>query len=146
MTGLVSPKKAMRVIDGYLLSPRHFATRWLVPYNSRSELEPERVGFRNQRLWRGPCIWISMNWIAARAAARVGRPDVARYITLRTAQLIGRTGFREFYDPRTGEGGGTTGFTWPALVLDMIDAYGLEPCEVPRPTLPPQEILPNLTS
>jgi len=133
MTGLVSPEKAMRVIDGHLLSPRHFATHWLVPYNSQSELEAERMGFRNQRLWRGPCIWISMNWIAARAAARAGRADVARYITLRTAQLIDRTGFREFYDPGTGEGGGATGFTWPALVLDMIETYGLEPCEVPRP-------------
>ena len=87
----------------------------------------------NQRLWRGPCIWISMNWIAARAAARVGRTDVARYITLRTAQLVDRTGFREFYNPHTGEGGGATGFTWPALVLDMIETYGLEPCKVPGP-------------
>ena len=35
-------------------------------------------------------------------------------------------GFYEFYDPATGQGGGAPGFTWPGLVLDMIDRHGLE--------------------
>jgi hypothetical protein len=39
--------------------------------------------------------------------------------------MVDREGFREFYDSRTGTGAGAHGFTWPALVLDMIDRYGL---------------------
>jgi hypothetical protein len=34
-------------------------------------------------------------------------------------------GFHEFYDPETGKGNGAGMFTWPALVLDMIEGYGI---------------------
>lgn len=124
MTGLVSPDKAARVVDGFLASERHFAAPWPVAFNSREEIARDGVPFQPQALWRGPCVWISMNWIAARAAARAGRADVAEHITERTAELVDRSGFREYYDPETGRGAGARGFTWPALVLDMLETHG----------------------
>jgi len=76
-------------------------------------------------LWRGSCIWINMNWMVARSARVYGRQDIAREITRRTALMIDRHGFREYYRPRTGKGVGAMNFTWPALVLPMIEEHGL---------------------
>jgi hypothetical protein len=66
------------------------------------------------------------NWMAARAAAKYGRPDAAKKITQNTAIMVAASGFREYYNPENGKGQGAKNFTWPALVLDMIDEYGLE--------------------
>ena len=124
ITGLVSEDKAGRVLDENLLSPAHFYGPWLVPFNSISELE-ENIPMENTLLWRGHCIWANMNWMAARAADNYGRPDVAREITRSTASMVARSGFFEFYHTRTGKGGGAPLFTWPALVIDMIERYGI---------------------
>ncbi len=125
MTGLVSENKAERVIADYLTSPRHFWTPWLVPFNSVSEMSKDPPGPLRGELWRGSCIWINMNWMAARAARILGREDIAREITRRTALMIDRHGFREYYRPQTGAGRGAKTFTWPALVLHMISEHGL---------------------
>jgi len=125
MTGLVSEDKARRIIEEYLLSPQQFWAPWLVPFNSVSEMRKDPPGLYRAQLWRGSCIWINMNWMTARAAKTVGRDDLAREITRRTALMIDRSGFREFYRPRTGKGTGAASFTWPALVLPMIEEYGL---------------------
>ncbi|MHC1592127.1 MAG: MGH1-like glycoside hydrolase domain-containing protein, partial [Candidatus Helarchaeales archaeon] len=95
---------------------------FVVPFNSRSELE-KRIPFNSPMLWRGPCIWININWIAARAAAKYGRKDISKQITERTVELLMKSDFREFYHPEKGIGGGAKSFTWPALVLDMINNY-----------------------
>jgi len=126
LTGMVSQKKAQRVIDNYLLSPEQFWGPWLVPFNSIKEMKAENTMFVRTQLWRGPCIWINMNWMAARVAAKYGRLDVAKKITKNTAAMISDSGFREYYNPDTGKGQGATIFTWPALALDMIDEYGLQ--------------------
>ncbi len=36
-------------------------------------------------------------------------------------ELITKSGFREYYDPLSGEGYGAKNFTWPGLILDMMD-------------------------
>lgn len=125
MTGLVSEDKARRVIDDWLTSERHFRARWLVPFNSVSEMRRDPATMHRTHLWRGSCIWINMNWMTARAARICGRDDLAKEITRRTALMIRDHGFREYYRPRTGKGVGARSFTWPALVLPMIDEYGL---------------------
>jgi hypothetical protein len=125
ITGRIAKDKAERVINEHLLSPADFSGEWMVPFNSASEIEPERIPFENIMLWRGHCIWMNMNYLTALAASRCGRPELARAVTRATARLILRQGFREFYDSRTGQGGGAGGFTWPALVLDMMDKYGI---------------------
>jgi hypothetical protein len=123
LSGLVSFDRAERVIDGYINSTGHFACDYGVRFNSAKE--EDLKWFRDSMLWRGPCIWISMNWAAAEAAAIYGRNDIASLITTKTARLITENGFYEFYDPETGRGKGAGMFTWPALVLDMIERHGI---------------------
>jgi len=124
LTGLVSEDKAHRVLEGALKSAGHFLGPWLVPFNSISELAGERIALEEFMLWRGHCIWMNMNWMAARSAEAYGDRAHARAIMQSSLELIAASGFREFYDPRTGAGGGAGGFTWPALALDMIERYG----------------------
>jgi len=125
ITGLVDEEKAGRLIEENLLSPRHFLADWLVPFNSVSELADEKVPLEEMMLWRGHCIWVNMNWMAARAASLYKRPELARRITRSTAVMVASEGFREFYHPGDGHGMGASGFTWPGLVLDMMEEHGL---------------------
>ena len=125
MTGLVSKSKADRVISEWLVSPRHFGAKWLVPFNSLAEMRRDPPTPHRAHLWRGSCIWINMNWMTARAAKACGREDISREITKKSATMILNHGFREYYRPRTGKGVGARSFTWPALVIPMIDEYGL---------------------
>jgi len=125
LSGMISQDKAQRVIDNYLLAPEQFWGPWLVPFNSIKEMNGENTMFVRTQLWRGPCIWINMNWMAAKVAAKYGRLEVARKITKSTAAMITNNGFREYYNPDNGKGQGAINFTWPALALDMIDEYGL---------------------
>lgn len=121
MTGLVSVDKAERVLKEYLDSEENFKSTAGISFNSHSEMDLK--GFENILLWRGPCQWVNMNWMAAGAAAAYGRDDIARDITEKTLRLIEGEGFREFYHPETGEGCGADGFLWPALILDMMKFY-----------------------
>jgi hypothetical protein len=122
LSGLISKDRAERVISGYINSTDHFACDYGVQFNSAKEQDLK--WFKDSMLWRGPCIWISMNWAAAEAASIYGRADVASAITAKTAGLIAKNGYHEFYDPETGQGKGAGTFTWPALVLDMIERHG----------------------
>jgi hypothetical protein len=125
LTGLIDPAKARRLFDEDLLNPRRFNTPYVVPFNSEEELNREFNPIFQANLWRGRCVWVNMSWMAARAASLYGRNDMARDITRRNARMIGRAGFREWYHPRSGRGKGAKGFTWPALILDMIDEHGM---------------------
>ena len=123
LSGLVDPDKANNVLENYLLSEKHFYGPYVVAFNSRSELE-KRIGFKYMpMLWRGPCIWININWIAAKAADKYGRRDIAKRITKKTIELLEKSDFREYYHPEKGIGGGAKNFTWATLVLDMIKDY-----------------------
>jgi len=123
LSGLVPRERAERVMNEYINSTGHFACDHGVRFNSAKE--EDLRWFRDSMLWRGPCIWISMNWAAAEAASIYGRKDIASLITAKTARLITGNGFHEFYDPETGRGKGADMFTWPALILDMIDRHGI---------------------
>ncbi len=123
ISGLVSPQKAARVLDEYVASAGHFATPWGISFNSLAEEDLHR--FEGQLLWRGPCMWMSMNWLAAEAASVSGHLELAAEITGRSARLIEKSGFREYYDPHTGAGGGARDFTWPGLIVDMLERHGL---------------------
>ena len=125
LTGMVEKRKADRMFDEYLLNPKRFNTRYVVPFNSAEELVREINPLFKSALWRGACIWSNMSWMTARAAALYGRDDVARDLTSRNAEMVARAGFREYYHPRDGRGMGAPGFTWPAVVIDMIDEHGI---------------------
>ncbi len=125
ITGLVDDNKARALIERNLSSPEHFFTTWPVAFNSAAEVSKESIPFEEIMLWRGWCAWVNMSWMAARAARRHGRDDLARLITRKTAVMVAEHGFFEFYDPRNGEGLGAPNFTWPALVVDMIEEHGV---------------------
>ena len=122
LTGLVEKDKAISVLENYLDSDEHFKSPYGVSFNSRSELE-EGISFDTDFLWRGPCIWMNINWIAAKAADIFERRDISKEITKKTVKLLEKSGFREFYHPETGIGGGAKNFTWGTVVLDMIRDY-----------------------
>jgi glycogen debranching enzyme len=122
LSGIAPDERAREILDRYVASSSHFACSHGVQFNSESEADLK--WFRDSMLWRGPCIWISMNWAAAEAASIYGRKDVAGEITDKTAKLIAENGFHEYYDPCTGRGKGAFMFTWPALVLDMLERHG----------------------
>jgi hypothetical protein len=122
LSGLIDSDKAHSVLDNYLLSKKHFNSPYPVAFNSRSELE-ENVRFNTPYLWRGPCNWMNINWIAAKAADIYGRRDIARDLTKKSVKLLERSDFREYYNPETGIGGGARNFTWGTLLMDMIEEY-----------------------
>ena len=74
-------------------------------------------------MWRVPCIWMNINWIAAKSASIYGRADIAKDITKKTVNLLKKSDFREFYHLETVQGGGAKNFTWGTVVLDMINDY-----------------------
>jgi len=122
ISGLVDSDKANMIFENYLLSEDHFNGPFSVSFNSRSELEPH-IRFDSVYLWRGPCVWINVNWIVAKAADVYGRRDIAKEITKKSVKLLEKSGYREFYNPMTGIGGGANGYTWSTVVLDMIHDY-----------------------
>jgi len=124
LTGLVSEEKAQRLINENLLAKKHFYGERLVPFNSKSELEGETIPLEDVMIWRGHCIWTNMSWMAARLAENYGHKSYPREVARSTARFIKNEGFHEFYDFRTGQGKGAPNFTWPALVVDLMEKYG----------------------
>ena len=124
MTGLVSQEKAWRIIEGALLNMERFSGPVPVPFNAICQTGETSFG-EDRLLWRGPCVWAATNWIVARAVAAYGWTDLARHITRTTAEMVAAQGFWEYYNSETAAGKGAPRFTWPALVLNMIDSYGL---------------------
>ncbi|MHA1112165.1 MAG: amylo-alpha-1,6-glucosidase [Promethearchaeota archaeon] len=122
LSGLVDTDKANSILENFLQSEEHFNSPYGVAFNSRSELE-EGITFDTDFLWRGPCIWMNINWIAAKAADMYRRRDIAKEITKKTVKLLKKSDFREFYHPEIGIGGGAKNFTWGTVVLDMIKDY-----------------------
>lgn len=113
--GLAARTMASHLSDG--------APFWGEAGISFNPVSKQPVSFEGM-LWRGDVAsgathyWAHMAFMAAadRAAAARAREQLEG--------LIRSTGFREFYDANSGAGvgaGATAGFTWPALVLDMIE-------------------------
>lgn len=87
------------------------------PLNGRS-IDPDGL------VWRGDVVWGATQYWAYLVLSRNGRSSQAQTARAQMAALINTSGFREYYSANTGEGygaGARGGFTWPALVLDMID-------------------------
>ncbi len=121
LSGLIEKDKAISALENYLNSEKHFNSPWGVAFNSRYEIAQEKnTTFETNFLWRGPCIWMNINWIAAKSASLYGRDDLAKEITKKTMKLLEKSGFREFYHPETGIGGGAKNFTWGTVILDML--------------------------
>jgi glycogen debranching enzyme len=113
--GILHQKEAEELVREHLLNPKEFATPYGVPTVARNEPSFDSAGF-----WRGP-VWIATNWFIYQGLKRYGFDEPATKIARDSLELIRLSGFREQYDPLTGQGYGARGFTWPALILDMLD-------------------------
>ncbi len=74
--------------------------------------------------WDGNAVWGATAYWAHLLAIRLGHLDVAQVVRSQHESLVEQHGFREFYDAWTGEPGGAgseSGFTWPTLLLEMLD-------------------------
>ena len=74
--------------------------------------------------WEGNAVWGATAYWAHLLAVRLGRGDLAQVVRSQLESLVEKHGFREFYDAWTGEPGGAgseSGFTWPTLLLEMLD-------------------------
>jgi Glycosyl hydrolase family 63 C-terminal domain len=111
-----------RIVERYLLDPRHF---WLpVPPASVSRQEStfsrrDRWLFL-RRYWRGPT-WINAAWLLWLGLRRLGYGVAAADMAARLAAAVRAAGLREYYDPFTGRGMGARNFAWSALVMEMAD-------------------------
>lgn len=113
--GILHKKEAEELVEKHLLNPKEFATPYGVPTVACDEPSFDPAGF-----WRGP-VWIATNWFIYRGLKRYGFDEEAAKIADDSLKLIQLSGFREQYDPLTGEGYGARGFTWPGLILDMLE-------------------------
>ncbi|MCL3782114.1 glycoside hydrolase [Prolixibacteraceae bacterium JC049] len=101
IVGVCSKERADRLIDDYMLNPKHFFSKHPVTTVSMSD-----PGFE-LRMWRGPA-WNSMTYWAARACVRYKRYDAAKKILKRaldqSAIAYKKTGtIWEFYHPHGGD-------------------------------------------
>ncbi len=101
VVGAATPEQAQRVIDEWLLNPKHFFTQHPISTVGASDAKFEL------RMWRGPT-WNSMTYWAALACVRYHRPDAAIKLLEAalddTALQYDRTGtIWEYYHPQGGK-------------------------------------------
>lgn len=119
-TGLCDRERARRMIGEHLLDEKSFWTEHPLPFTPEAELAHARP-WVDGKLWAGHCVWMNFNWMLAVSLVENGFVEEARELTTRTARMILNEGFYEYYDSRTGSGKRIRDFTWPGLVLDMIE-------------------------
>jgi glycogen debranching enzyme len=117
--GVPDERRARRLFDETLWSPRHFGPApeapWAVTSASKSS-----GAFDPRRYWRGP-VWINVNWFLIRGLERAGLIAEAEELRRLTLRLVDRSGFSEYYEPSTGEPLGSETFSWSAaLTLDLL--------------------------
>lgn len=143
---------AERMINDYVLDPKHFWTAYPVPSVSLSEASfapssrqlpsdgrlshaMTTLFAKRHLIWRGPT-WVNTNWLLARGLRLHGYHAIADELTTRTAEMIRLQGFWEYYNPLTGVGEGAQDFGWSTLVVDMLDDHRLyEAAASPLPRL-----------
>lgn len=101
IVGAVSKERAYKLIDKYLINPKHFLAEH--PVTTVSMSDPK---FEN-RMWRGPA-WNSMTFWAVKGCMRYKRYDAAKLILEKaldsSAKQFRKTGtVWEFYHPNVGE-------------------------------------------
>ncbi|MDA1265995.1 MAG: trehalase family glycosidase [Planctomycetota bacterium] len=130
--GLVPAARVESLLEGYLLSPEHFWTNYVVPNVPRSE-----PSFADQAYWRGR-VWGPTNFLVSEACRRSGRDDIAARIASRSLDLLlvawrERGAVCENFNAVEGKGKGDNRndpfYTWGALlaylsVQEFLDVQG----------------------
>ena len=141
-SGVALPDRAGRMIREYVLSPKHFRSKYGIRSLSRSSEyynnarwgNPPRFG-ECRRLtnsnWQGP-VWIPLNWFTFHGLLRYGFRDEAAKLADDTVELIWKSlqdlGFmRENYNAETGEGLYADQFASWNILSDCFHRYLDEP-------------------
>lgn len=117
--------KIDKMVQTYITHPDHFWTPFKLSFNSIKNHSDCYWNINQRLLWRGPVVWINMNWLITLGLINYGYLKQAKKITRETVQIIQKNGFYEYYDAISGKGKGAPNFTWGALVLDMIHRCNL---------------------
>lgn len=111
-----------KIIEKHLFNKDEFDLPFPIPSLSKSEktFNPSAAeSWFFDFLWRGPT-WPMQNWFLYKWLLTNGYKDPAEKLLFSLKKLVGLSGFREYYNPFTGKGYGAKNFTWPGLVVDMI--------------------------
>jgi glycogen debranching enzyme len=111
-----------KIIEKHLFNKDEFDLPFPIPSLAKSEKifnpsEADSLFF--DFLWRGPT-WPMQNWFLYKWLLTNGYKEFAEKLLLSLKKLIELSGFREYYNPFTGKGYGAKKFTWPGLVVDMM--------------------------
>ena len=140
--GVAPPERAKRMIRDYVLSEKHFRSRFGIRSLSRSSEyynnarwgNPPRFSDWNRMTnsnWQGP-VWVPLNWFVFHALLRYGFREEAAALADDTVELIWKSlrelGFmRENYDAETGEGLYADHFASWNILADTLHRYLNEP-------------------
>jgi hypothetical protein len=119
----VPAKVSEKILKKHLFNKNEFDLPFPIPSAAKSEQifnpsNAESLFF--DFLWRGPT-WAMQNWFFYKHFLKNGHPQFADRLLNTLKRLIELSGFREYYNPFTGTGYGAKHFTWPGLVIDMIE-------------------------
>jgi glycogen debranching enzyme len=101
--------RATRALD-QVLDPARFAAPYGLAFVARDHPAYDADGY-----WRGTA-WMQMNYLAALAARRWGRTDLAEAVASMSRAAVEHSQFAEHWNPETGQGHGAIPLTWSALV------------------------------
>lgn len=114
----VPKETAKKVLDAHYFNPDEFQVPFPIP--SVAKNQPAFSTKETTYIWRGPT-WMLFNWFLYPYFLKNGFKNEADKLVASVKNLIEKSGFREYYDPFTGKGYGAKDFTWPGLVIDMIE-------------------------
>jgi len=137
--GIAPKDRAERMIKEYVLSPKHFRSKFGIRslsasseyYNNARWGNPPRFDGNWRRLtnsnWQGP-VWIPLNWFVFHGLLRYGFIDEARKLSDDTIDLVAQSidtigCMRENFNAETGEPLYADDFTSWNLLADVMQKY-----------------------
>ena len=120
--GIVSPRRAERLVKEHLTNPEEFWIEFPIACSAKTEPDYVQGDIRDGGCnWRGST-WIPTNYMIMHGLIDYGYADIARELARKTVELVYRRNevTREFYNGESGEGLGLKRFWgWSALAYLM---------------------------
>jgi len=141
--GIVSPKRADRLVKEHLINPKEFWTNFPVAGYAKTEPDYAQGDIRDWGCnWRGTT-WIPTNYMIMHGLMDYGYKKIARELAQKTLDLVYKQNkvTREFYNGETGEGLGLKRF-WGWSTLAYIMPFELKMNYNPTQLAPGNKIQP----
>jgi len=141
--GIVSPKRAERLVKEHLINPKEFWTEFPVAGYAKTEPDYAQGDIRDWGCnWRGTT-WIPTNYMIMHGLIDYGYKEIAQQLAQKTLNLVFKKNevTREFYNGETGKGCGLKRF-WGWSSLAYIMPFELEMNYNPTQLANPKPIQP----